>query len=227
MSGNLKRIAAIGATGVVGLTIVGATAVPAFGVKLPPKTANTVAISGPASAKVGDKFPITCQAPANLAGGSLIVYQNGAIFPVTGIKVGSTGACNFRVVSGIAGPNKFDVAVKKAGKVYQSNAIKVQLKGNVSLSTKNMVKISGPKTVKQWQKINITCQAPAQTAGGKVIIYQNGAIFPVTNVKVGAGGVCNFWVKSGVLGANKFDLAVQKSGKVYQSNAISVNVTAK
>lgn len=227
MTGNLKRAAAIGATGVIGLTIVGAAAVPANAAKLPAKSGNVVAISGPASAKIGDKFAIKCQAPTKLAGGSLIVYQNGAIFPVKGVKVGTTGACNFRVVSGIAGTNKFDVAVKKSGKVYQSNSIKVQLKGKTSTSTKNPVKISGPKSVKQWQKINITCQAPANTAGGKVIIYQNGAIFPVTNVKVGSGGVCNFWVKSGVVGTNKFDLAVKKSGKVYQSNAISVNVTVK
>ncbi|MFZ1652869.1 MAG: hypothetical protein WAT42_05695, partial [Candidatus Nanopelagicales bacterium] len=111
MTGNLKRAAAIGATGMIGLTIVGVAAVPANAAKLPGMSANVVSISGPASAKIGDNFAIKCQAPTKLAGGSLIVYQNGSIFPVKGVKVGTTGACNFRVVSGIAGTNKFDVAV--------------------------------------------------------------------------------------------------------------------
>ncbi len=87
---------------------------------------NTIRLSGPKTGKLMKRINLQCTAPASLAGGNVILHQNGSILPqVRKFKVGSGGSCNFWIKSGISGPNTIDMAVKKSGKMYQSNAVKI------------------------------------------------------------------------------------------------------
>lgn len=97
----------------------------------------------------------------------------------------------------------------------------------VAKGKKNPVKISAPPTATQWTKFTITCMAPVAAAGGKLHLYQNGDIIPLKKATVNSAGACSFWVKSGLVGTNNFDLAITKGSKTYQSNAITVQVKAK
>ena len=55
----------------------------------------------------------------------------------------------------------------------------------------------------------------------------HGAVLPQkSGFKVGDGGSCNFWIKSGLLGLNTFDMSVAKDGRTYQSNALKVTVNS-
>ena len=189
---------------------------------------EVIAISAPATAKAMTAFKIACKAPANLAGGRVHLYQNGNIFNLSKVTVGSNGACSFKVKSGVRGLNTFDVAIVKSGVTYQSNAVVVQVGNKTTLAAqpRGTIKLRAAKTAKLWAKFSIKCQAPASLAGGKVTLYQNGAILPQKSpFKVGSGGSCNFWIKSGIPGLNVFDMSVAKGGRTYQSNAVKVTVS--
>ncbi len=189
---------------------------------------EVIAISAPATAKAMTAFKIACKAPANLAGGRVHLYQNGNIFNLSKVTVGSNGACSFKVKSGVRGLNTFDVAIVKSGVTYQSNAVVVQVGNKTTLAAqpRGTIKLRAAKTAKLWAKFSIKCQAPASLAGGKVTLYQNGAILPQKSpFKVGSGGSCNFWIKSGIAGVNVFDMSVAKGGRTYQSNAGKVTVS--
>ncbi|MFT6564988.1 MAG: hypothetical protein ACJAY5_001751, partial [Actinomycetes bacterium] len=91
---------------------------------------------------------------------------------------------------------------------------------------KNAIKLKGPKKGKLEKKIKLKCQASTALAGGKITLYQNGSILPqVSKFKVGSDGSCNFWIKSRIIGPNTIDMAVKKSKKHYQSNAVTVMVS--
>lgn len=90
----------------------------------------------------------------------------------------------------------------------------------------NKVRISAPATATQWAKINIKCKAPVSAAGGTMLFYQNGTIIRLRKATVDSSGRCNFWIKSGLLGVNNLDLAIEKGNKTFQSNDIQVTVTA-
>ncbi len=197
----------------------------AIGTVAPANAAGTVTIKGPKTATVNTKFTINCTAPKTLAGGTVVLYHNGEILPLA-TKVAKSGSCNFKVKSSKAGVNTFDVAVRKGGKVYQADAIKVTIKGKSDVVTKNTVKISGPKTAKQWERITVKCKAPTAAEGGKLFIFQNGELFPYSKYTVSSGGQCKFWLQSGIVGPNRIDIAVKKGSKTYQSNSILINVTS-
>lgn len=189
---------------------------------------EVVSLSAPATAKVMKQFKITCAAPTALAGGRVHLYQNGNIFKLGKVTVGATGACNFKVKSGVPGMNTFDVAIVKSGVSYQSNAVVVQV-GNTTTTAKQPkghIKLSAPATGTLWEKVRFTCKAPSSLAGGKVTLYQNGNILPQrSGFTVSSDGSCNFWIKSGISGVNTFDMSVAKNGKTYQSNAVQVTIS--
>lgn len=192
--------------------------------------ADVVQISGPKKAKVNKRFEINCDTSASLAGGKVLLYQNGNLLKLKKVRVGTSGVCSFGVISGITGKNELDVAVKKSGQTYQSNSIIVKVKptknSTPSATAKNQIKLKAPKTGQLMKKIKLKCQAPVSLAGGRVTLYQNGSILPQkSKFRVASGGTCNFWIKSGIPGVNTFDMSVKKSGKVYQSNAVKVTVS--
>jgi len=194
------------------------------------RSGDTVQIAGPKKAKVNKRFDIKCQSSPDLAGGKVLLFQNGSQIKLKKVRVGAAGSCNFEFVSGIRGKNTLDVAVKKSGQVYQSNSIVVKVKPrkgqSATVKPTNAIRLSGPSTAQLWKKIKLKCAAPASLAGGKVTLYQNGSILPQkSKFRVGSGGSCNFWLKSGISGVNEIDLAVKKSGKIYQSNAVKVTVS--
>lgn len=193
------------------------------------RVGDVVSISAPTTAKRMKLFKITCQAPTNLAGGRVHLYQNGNIFKLSKVTVSKTGACNFKVKSGVKGLNTFDVAVVKSGVTYQSNSATVQIgpKTTLAKQPKGAITLKGAKTTTLWAKYKIKCQAPSSLAGGKVTLYQNGAVLPQkSQFRVGDNGSCNFWIKSGLLGLNTFDMSVAKGGRTYQSNALNVTVNS-
>ena len=208
--------------------VVAAAPANAANIDLGTRTGDVVAISAPANAKVNKKFKVTCAAPAELVGGKVHLYQNGNIFNLSKVKVNAAGACNFKVKSGIKGLNTFDVAIKKAGTTYQSNSINVQVgqKTTLAKQPKGKIKLTAKSTTTLWAKFKIKCTAPQSLAGGRVTLYQNGAILPQNSAfAVSSDGSCNFWIKSGIAGENTFDMSVLKNGRSYQSNAIKVMVS--
>lgn len=194
------------------------------------RAGDTVKISGPKKAKVNKRFDIACQANSDQAGFKVLLWQNGSKIKLKKLRVGSDGSCNFWFDSGVLGRNKLDVAVKKGRKIYQSNSIVVKVKPRkgqqLGAKVKNAIKLKGPKKGKLEKKIKLKCQASTALAGGKITLYQNGSILPqVSKFKVGSDGSCNFWIKSGIIGPNTIDMAVKKSKKHYQSNAVTVMVS--
>jgi len=190
------------------------------------RAGDVIKISGPPTAKIGVRFPIMCAAPKSLVGGKVLLYQNGNFIRLSKVTVSATGACNFKVSSGISGMNNLDVAITKAGKTYQSNSLVVKLSPGPSLTRANVIKLSAAKTAKLWKRINIKCQAPASLAGGTATLFQDGKILPQKKkFTVSSDGSCNFWVMSGITGVNKFDMAVTKNKKVYQASAVKVRVS--
>lgn len=208
--------------------VAGASGSTAASIDLGNRTGDVIAISAPSTAKVNKLFKVACTAPANLVGGRVHLYQNGNIFNLSKVKVNADGKCNFKIKSGVKGLNTFDVAIKKAGTTYQSNSIVVQVgkKSTLAKQPKGKIKLSAASTTTLWAKFKIKCQAPESLAGGKVTLYQNGAILPQKSAfKVASGGACNFWIKSGIAGENTFDMSVSKNGRSYQSNAVKVLVS--
>lgn len=206
----------------------GASGASAANIDLGNRTGDVVAISAPSAAKVNKLFKVTCNAPANLAGGRVHLYQNGSIFNLSKVNVNAAGKCSFKIKSGVKGLNTLDVAIKKAGVTYQSNSVVVQVGSKTTLAKqpKGKIKLSAASTTTLWTKFKIKCVAPEYLAGGKVTLYQNAAILPQKSAfKVGSNGACNFWIKSGIAGENTFDMSVLKNGRSYQSNAIKVIVS--
>ena len=208
--------------------VVAAIPASAASLDLSSRGGELVSISAPSTAKVKTTFSIACQAPSSLAGGRVYLYQNGNLFRLSAVTVGSTGKCSFKVKSGVKGLNTFDVAIVKSGVTYQSNAVVVQVgnKATLAKQPKGAIKLSAPKTATLWSKIRFKCQAPSSLAGGKVTLYQNGNILPQKNgFTVSSDGACNFWIKSGIAGVNDFDMSVAKGGRTYQSNGVKVTVS--
>lgn len=225
----IRRIAAAGASVALAAPFAIALVAPANAtdIDLGTRSGDAITISGPAKAKLNKLFRISCAAPTDLAGARIHLYQNGNILKLSKVTVNAQGACNFKVQSGIKGLNVFDVAIKKKGVTYQSNEISVQVgaKTTQAKQPKGDIKIKGAATTTQWAKYKIACTAPASLAGGKVTLYQNGAILPQKKgFTVGSDGSCNFWIKSGIVGLNTFDMSVRKSGRTYQSNSLQVTV---
>ena len=229
MNPNRLILAGTAAALVVPSLLVAAVPGSAATIDLGTRAGDVVNISAPATAKRMKLFTIKCQAPTDLSGGRVHLYQNGNIFKLSKVKVSTAGSCNFKVKSGVNGLNVFDVAIVKSGVTYQSNSVTVQVGAKTTLAKqpKGAITLKGAKTTTQWAKYKIKCQAPSSLAGGKVTLYQNGAVLPQkSGFKVGDGGSCNFWIKSGLLGLNTFDMSVAKDGRTYQSNALKVTVNS-
>ncbi|MEI8083032.1 MAG: hypothetical protein WCI74_14440 [Actinomycetes bacterium] len=190
---------------------------------------NPIQISGPASGPLNTRIPIKCTAPTTLAGSKVLLYQNGKLIRLTNVKVGATGACNFKFSSGISGDNTLKVVVKKTGVRYVSNSIIVRILTAAEsqlAAAKKPIKLTGPKTGQLWKRINITCQAPASLAGAKVTMLQNGTVLPQKKgLKVSASGSCNFWLKSGIAGVNAFTVTALKNGVTYKANTIKITLS--